>query len=48
MTQATATLFGLGDRGVLAPGMVADVNVIDLAACSCTAPSMVADLPGGA
>ncbi len=29
MTQATATLYGLGDRGVLAPGFVGDANVID-------------------
>ena len=29
LTQATATLYGLGDRGVLAPGFVGDLNVID-------------------
>ena len=29
-TSRTAAMVGLGDRGVLAPGMRADVNVIDL------------------
>jgi N-acyl-D-aspartate/D-glutamate deacylase len=47
-TQATATLYGLGDRGVLAPGHVADVNVIDLDRLRLHRPAMVADLPGGA
>ena len=28
-TRQTAELYGLGDRGLLAPGMRADVNVID-------------------
>jgi N-acyl-D-amino-acid deacylase len=48
MTQATASMFGLGDRGVLAPGMVADVNVIDLPRLQLHRPVKVADLPGGA
>jgi N-acyl-D-aspartate/D-glutamate deacylase len=48
MTQATATMFGLGDRGVLAPGMAADVNVIDHAHLQLHRPVKVADLPGGA
>ena len=29
MTRDTAALYGLGDRGVVAPGLRADVNVID-------------------
>ena len=29
MTQDTARLYGMHDRGVLAPGYRADVNVID-------------------
>ena len=29
MTAETASLYGLGDRGALAPGMLGDVNVID-------------------
>ncbi|MDT7572463.1 MAG: hypothetical protein QOE05_2637, partial [Actinomycetota bacterium] len=48
LTQATATLYGLGDRGVLAPGFVGDVNVIDHAALQLHRPEKVEDLPGGA
>ena len=47
-TQATATLYGLGDRGVLAPGFVGDVNVIDFDRLALHRPVKVADLPGGA
>jgi N-acyl-D-aspartate/D-glutamate deacylase len=47
-TQATATLYGLGDRGVLAPGYVGDVNVIDFDRLALHRPTKVADLPGGA
>ena len=46
-TSDTAKLYGLGDRGVLAPGMKADVNVIDLDALKLHAPQMVFDLPAG-
>ena len=46
-TSDTAKLYGLGDRGVLAPGMKADLNVIDLAALKLHAPQMVFDLPAG-
>jgi N-acyl-D-aspartate/D-glutamate deacylase len=48
LTQATATLYELGDRGVLAPGLVGDVNVIDFDALQLHRPHKVADLPGGA
>ena len=48
LTQATATLYGLGDRGVLAPGHVGDVNLIDLERLQLRRPEMVSDLPGGA
>jgi N-acyl-D-aspartate/D-glutamate deacylase len=48
MTQATATLYGLGDRGVLAPGYVGDANVIDHERLQLRRPELVADLPGGA
>jgi N-acyl-D-aspartate/D-glutamate deacylase len=48
MTQATATLYGLGDRGVLAPGYIGDCNVIDHDALQLHRPELVADLPGGA
>lgn len=47
-TRQTAELYGLGDRGVLAPGMRADVNVIDYEHLSFGAPRMAWDLPGGA
>jgi N-acyl-D-aspartate/D-glutamate deacylase len=46
-TSDTAKLYGLGDRGVLAPGMKADLNVIDLHALRLHAPQMVFDLPAG-
>jgi len=48
MTQATATLYGLGDRGVLAPGYLGDCNVIDFDRLQLHRPELVADLPGGA
>jgi N-acyl-D-aspartate/D-glutamate deacylase len=46
-TQATARTYGMVDRGVLAPGMLADVNVIDLDGLTLNAPHMVHDLPAG-
>jgi N-acyl-D-aspartate/D-glutamate deacylase len=48
LTGATAALFGLGDRGVLAPGMKGDVNLIDFDRLQLHRPELVADLPGGA
>ena len=48
MTQATATLYGLGDRGVLAPGYLGDANVIDHERLQLRRPELVSDLPGGA
>ena len=48
LTQATASLFELGDRGVLAPGYVGDANVIDFDNLQLHRPHKVADLPGGA
>jgi N-acyl-D-amino-acid deacylase len=47
-TRNTAALFGLDDRGVLAPGMKADANVIDFEGLRIHAPEMVYDLPAGA
>ncbi|WP_421861382.1 N-acyl-D-amino-acid deacylase family protein [Parvibaculum sp.] len=44
-THDTARLYGLNDRGVLAPGMKADVNVIDMDKLRILAPEMVFDLP---
>jgi N-acyl-D-amino-acid deacylase len=46
-TQRTAALYGFADRGVLAPGYLADVNVIDFDALAIEAPEMVYDLPAG-
>jgi N-acyl-D-aspartate/D-glutamate deacylase len=43
----TASLVGLHDRGVLAPGYRADCNVIDLATLSIGTPEMLHDLPAG-
>ncbi|HEU5302513.1 MAG TPA: amidohydrolase family protein [Acidimicrobiia bacterium] len=48
MTSDTASLYGLGDRGRLAPGYRADVNVIDFDGLRLHRPEMVYDLPGGA
>jgi N-acyl-D-aspartate/D-glutamate deacylase len=48
ITRETAHLYGLSDRGVLAPGMKADVNLIDLDRLRPIRPEQVFDLPGGA
>ncbi len=47
-TRQTAELYGLGDRGLLAPGMRGDVNVIDYGSLTFGKPRMAWDLPGGA
>jgi N-acyl-D-aspartate/D-glutamate deacylase len=44
-TRDTARLYGLNDRGVLSPGMKADINLIDYEALAIEAPEMVFDLP---
>jgi N-acyl-D-aspartate/D-glutamate deacylase len=46
-TQATARTVGLLDRGVLAPGYRADVNVIDFDNLTARRPEMRHDLPAG-
>jgi N-acyl-D-aspartate/D-glutamate deacylase len=43
----TAQLYGMSDRGVIAVGKKADLNVIDLDALTLHAPKMVHDLPAG-
>ena len=43
----TAALVGLHDRGVLAPGKRADVNLIALSTVGSTFPTIVDDLPAG-
>ena len=47
-TQSTASLHGLADRGVLAPGYRADINLIDFDELGVDAPRMAWDLPTGA
>jgi N-acyl-D-amino-acid deacylase len=44
-TKDTSTLYGLNDRGLIAPGMKADINVIDFDNLRLYAPEMVYDLP---
>jgi N-acyl-D-amino-acid deacylase len=46
-TQQTAALYGLRDRGLLAPGQRADLNVIDFDGLSFGLPRMAFDLPAG-
>ncbi|MDO9709407.1 N-acyl-D-amino-acid deacylase family protein [Paracraurococcus lichenis] len=46
-TSETADFFGFHDRGRLAPGKKADVNVIDFAALRPHHPEMAYDLPAG-
>src|SRR5439155_1036061 len=46
-TQRTAVHVGWLDRGVLAPGYLADVNIIDLDELALRPPQIVADLPAG-
>ncbi|MFN4087807.1 MAG: N-acyl-D-amino-acid deacylase family protein [Alphaproteobacteria bacterium] len=46
-TRDTALSYGLTDRGVLAPGMRADVNVIDFDGLRLLPPHVVYDLPTG-
>lgn len=46
-TSETAAFYGLHDRGVLAPGYRADVNLIDYDALRLRAPKMLWDLPAG-
>src|SRR5262249_41835787 len=48
LTSSTAALYGLDDRGVLAPGYRADVNVIDFDHLDIDRPEMVYDLPARA
>lgn len=48
LTSAPARIMGLHDRGILACGMKADVNVIDASSVHERMPEMVHDFPGGA
>ena len=46
-TSRTAKCYGLDDRGVIAPGMKADINIIDFANLRIHAPKLAYDLPAG-
>lgn len=48
MTSDSAKVVGLNDRGVLAVGMKADINVFDAATVTELQPVLVNDFPGGA
>ncbi len=48
LTRDPAELYGLGDRGVVAPGKRADLNLIDLAGLRLELPEIARDLPTGA
>jgi N-acyl-D-aspartate/D-glutamate deacylase len=47
LTRDNAAALGLRDRGVIAPGRKADLNVIDYARLRLHAPEVVYDLPAG-
>jgi N-acyl-D-aspartate/D-glutamate deacylase len=47
LSRAPAASLGLDDRGVIAPGYKADINVIDLDRMELRRPSTKADLPAG-
>ena len=48
LTSAPARIIGLTDRGTLAPGLRADVNVFDADTVAECQPELVHDFPGGA
>jgi len=47
LTQDPARIVGLNDRGVIAPGYRADLNLIDYDRLAIRAPHVVHDLPAG-
>jgi len=47
LTRRNAHYMGLTDRGVIAPGMKADMNLIDLDKLALPKPTIVRDLPAG-
>jgi N-acyl-D-aspartate/D-glutamate deacylase len=47
ITRATAEHVGWLDRGLVAPGLLADLNVLDLESLACAPPRIVHDLPAG-
>jgi N-acyl-D-aspartate/D-glutamate deacylase len=47
LTRQPAELYSLLDRGLIAPGMKADINVIDMGSLKLKTPHIVHDLPAG-
>jgi N-acyl-D-amino-acid deacylase len=47
LTSVPAEAFGFTDRGLLAPGLKADLNIIDMDVLTLPGPEIVSDLPGG-
>ena len=47
LTSTPAETVGLLDRGVIAPGMRADLNIVDFDRLLCERPEMAFDLPAG-
>jgi N-acyl-D-aspartate/D-glutamate deacylase len=47
ISRRPAAHFGWMDRGVVAPGLLADLNVIDLDNLECAPPEIATDLPAG-
>ena len=47
LTRRPAEHFGWLDRGLVAPGMLADLNIVDYEGLSCASPRIVTDLPAG-
>ena len=45
LTQDSANVYGLNDRGIIAPGYKADLNIIDYEALKLEKPKMIYDLP---
>jgi N-acyl-D-aspartate/D-glutamate deacylase len=46
-TLATASAYGLGDRGAVKPGLRADLNIVDFDSLAVTSPTVQYDLPAG-
>jgi N-acyl-D-aspartate/D-glutamate deacylase len=47
LTRRPAEFFSLLDRGLIAPGMKADINIIDFDKLQLRTPHIVHDLPAG-
>ena len=47
LSHDTASSYGLDDRGLIAEGYLADLNIIDFERLSLPAPHIIMDLPAG-